>query len=324
MKVIEYNAIGNPADVLEIKDVPSVAPGEGQVRVKVLATPIHPSNLLQISGNYGTMPTFPAQPGAEGVGQVVEVGAGVSHLQVGQHVLLSGVGGTWREEITGPAQAFIPVPAGDIEQMSMAVINPLTAHLLLKSVQALKEGDWIIQSAANSAVGEYLIQLAAQRGINTINVVRRESLVPQLKSLGATVVLVDGPDLAERAKAATNGADIVYAVDAVGGDTFTRMVQSLAYGSKIACYGVLAMQMPTLDLMAVIFNDIAVKGFWLAKWFETGSAEEKQAAFGEIIPMIAGGKLSSKVDSRFTLDEIKQAVTRAGESNRDGKVILTP
>ena len=84
----------------------------------------------------------------------------------------------------------------------MAVINPLTAHLLLKSVQALKEGDWIIQSAANSAVGEYLIQLAAQRGINTINVVRRESLVPQLKSLGATVVLVDGPDLAERAKAA--------------------------------------------------------------------------------------------------------------------------
>ena len=107
MKVIEYNAIGNPADVLEIKDVPSVAPGEGQVRVKVLATPIHPSNLLQISGQYGTMPTFPAQPGAEGVGQVAEVGAGVSHLQVGQHVLLSGVGGTWREEITGPAQAFI-------------------------------------------------------------------------------------------------------------------------------------------------------------------------------------------------------------------------
>ena len=89
MKVIEYNAIGNPADVLEIKDVPSVAPGEGQVRVKVLATPIHPSNLLQISGNYGTMPTFPAHPGAEGVGQVAEVGAGVRPTcKAGQHVLL--------------------------------------------------------------------------------------------------------------------------------------------------------------------------------------------------------------------------------------------
>ena len=63
MKVIEYNAIGNPADVLEIKDVPSVAPGEGQVRVKVLATPIHPSNLLQISGQLRHHANLPRPPG---------------------------------------------------------------------------------------------------------------------------------------------------------------------------------------------------------------------------------------------------------------------
>ena len=88
MKIIEYNKIGNPAEVLEIKDVPSRAPGDGEVRVQVLATPIHPSNLLQIAGQYGTMPKFPASPGAEGVGKVVELGAGVSHLQVGQNHLM--------------------------------------------------------------------------------------------------------------------------------------------------------------------------------------------------------------------------------------------
>lgn len=324
MKVIEYNRIGNPAEVLEIKDVPSRAPGEGEVRVQVLATPIHPSNLLHIAGQYGTMPTFPASPGAEGVGKVAEVGTGVSHLQVGQNVLLTGVGGTWREEITAPAKSFIPVPDADVEQLSMAVVNPLTAHLLLAGIKDLKEGDWIIQSAANSAVGEYLIQLAAQRGINTINIVRRESLAPQLKELGATVVLTDGPDLAERAKAATGGADIVYGVDSVGGETFADMLQSLAYGATLASYGVLSMQPPALNLVSVIFNDVKVQGFWLAKWFETASPEDKQAAFGAIIPLIAGGKVKSALDSRFKLEDIAAAVTRAGETGRNGKVLLTP
>lgn len=326
MKVIEYNAIGNPVDVLEVKDVPSRAPGDGEVRVQVLATPIHPSNLLQISGQYGTgaAPKFPINPGAEGVGQVVEVGAGVGHLQVGQNVLLTGVGGTWREEITAPAKAFIPVPPGDTEQLAMAVINPLTAHLLLSEIKTLKEGDWIMQSAANSAVGEYLIQLAAQRGIRTINIVRRGDLEPKLKALGATVVLTDGPDLAERARAACDGADIVYGVDSVGGATFTRMVESLAPGATVAAYGVLAMEMPQLDLMSVIFRDIRVQGFWLAKWFEVAAPEAKQAAFGAIIPMIAGGTIKSAVDSRFKLEDIRDAVARAAAPNRDGKVLLTP
>lgn len=324
MKVIEYNRIGNPADVLEIKEVPSRAPAAGEVRVQVLATPIHPSNLLQIAGLYGTMATFPSTPGAEGVGAVVEIGEGVSHLQAGQKVLLAGVGGTWREEITAPAQAFIPVPDGDLDQLSMAVINPMTAHLLLTAITDLKEGDWIIQSAANSAVGEYLIQLAAQRGINTINAVRRESLAPELKSLGATVVLVDGPNLVDEAQAATGGADIVYGIDSVGGETFSRMLQTLCFGGTLASYGLLSMQQPSLDLSKVIFNDIRVKGFWLAKWFETASPEDKQTAFGTIIPLIAGGSIKSTIDARFKLEDIAKAVTRAGESGRGGKVLLTP
>ena len=324
MKVIEYNSIGTPAEVLEVKDVPSRAPGEAEVRVQVLATPIHPSSLLQIMGQYGTVPQFPASPGAEGIGKVVELGADVGHLQVGQHVLLTGVGGTWREEITAPAKAFIPVPDGDVQQLSMAVVNPMTAHLLLESVKTLKKGDWIIQSAANSAVGEYLIQLAAQRGVKTINVVRRDSLAPRLEALGADVVLVGGPDLAEQAVAATGGAGLVYGIDSVGGETFSRMVQSLNYGATLASYGLLSMQWPALDLSKVIFNDISVKGFWLAKWFETASPEDKQAAFGTILPLIATGAIKSTVDSCFKLEDIAQAVERAGQPNREGKVLLTP
>lgn len=324
MKFIEFSQLGDPAEVLEVKDAPSVPLKAGEARVKVLATPIHPANLLQIAGRYGTMPDLPATPGAEGIGQVEEIADDVTHLQVGQRVLLAG-GATWSSEKVGPAAAFIPLPdTGDVEQMSMLTVNPLTAHLILESFVDLMPGDWIVQSAANSAVGEFVIQLAAQRGVKTINIVRRESLIPGLKELGADVVLLDGPDMQEQAAAATEGGPIVLGIDCVGGETFSRMVEMLTFGGTLVSYGSLSMQPPALNPIAVIFNDVRIRGFWLQKWFEVASAEDKQAAFGKVIPLVASGAIKAKVDSTYSLEDIKEAVTRAAEPGRDGKVLLKP
>ncbi|MCR9140007.1 MAG: zinc-dependent alcohol dehydrogenase family protein [Alphaproteobacteria bacterium] len=324
MKIIEHAELGNPADVLKLKELPSRAPEAGEVRVKIIATPIHPANLLQITGQYASAPQLPSVPGGEGIAEVIEVGDGVDHIKPGQNVLIAGAGGTWRDEMTAPAAAFIPAPPGDVEQLSMLAVNPLTAHLLLTTFRELKAGDWIIQSAANSAVGEMVIQLAAQRGIRTVNVVRREILVPGLRALGGDVVLTDGPDLADRVKEATDGAPIVLAFDSVAGETFERLVGTLAYGATIVSYGVLSGQPPQLNLASVIANDVHVRGFWLAKWYETAGPDERQSAFGGLIPLIAGGRIKTRIDSRYPLEEIREAVTRASENGRDGKVILTP
>jgi trans-2-enoyl-CoA reductase len=324
MKYIQYDELGDPAVVLKIKDAPSLPLDAGEVRVKVLATPIHPSNLLQIAGEYGVKPELPAYPGSEGIGRIIETAADVDQLQIGQRVMLAG-GSTWREEITAPAAAFIPLPdAGDAEQMSMLTVNPLTAHLILSSFVDLKPGDWIMQSAANSAVGEYVIQLAHQQGLKTVNVVRRESLTEELEALGADVVLTDGPDLAQRIASATDNASIMLAIDAVGGETFSHLVDSLAHGGTIVAYGSLTKQPPALNSIAIIFNDVRVRGFWLSKWFETATAEDKQSAFGQVIPLVASGALKAKIDSRFSINEIAAAVTRAAEGGRSGKVLLVP
>lgn len=324
MKIIEHETLGAPAEVLKLKQIPDRAPAAGEVRVQVLATPIHPASLLQISGQYAAAPELPAIPGGEGVGRVVEVGEGVQHLQVGQNVLLAGVGGTWRDEIVAPASGFIPAPPGDIEQLSMLAVNPMTAHLMLADFTDLQPGDWIIQSAANSAVGEMVIQLAAQKGIKTVNIVRREDLLLPLKSLGGTVALVDGPDLADRVREATGGADIRLALDCVGGDTYERLVETLGYGASIVSYGTLSGKLPQLNMRALIANDVRPRGFWLQKWYQTASAEQKQAAMGALVPLIASGGIKTRIDSRFPLEEIAEAVTRAGADGRDGKVLLTP
>ncbi len=324
MKIIEFNQFGDPAKVLGVKQMADRPLSAGEVRVRVLAVPIHPANLLQIAGQYGVGPELPNIPSCEGVGEIVELGDGVTHLNLGQNVLLLGVGGTWRDTLIAPASALIPVPPGDVEQLSMLAVNPLTAHLMLTDFVDLKDGDWIIQSAANSAVGEMVIQLAAQRGIKTINVVRREDVIPGLKSIGATEVLLDGDDLTDRVRSVTSGADIRLAFDAVGGQTFDRLIGTLAYGGSIVSYGNLTSKAPEMNTGALIRNDLRVRGFWLAKWFETASANDKQAALGSLISLITSGHIRTKVDSRYPLDEISNAVTRAAESNRDGKVLLTP
>ena len=329
VKHVGYGELGDPATVLEVKTEASRALGQGEVRVTVLAAPIHPSDLLQIAGDYGVDPVLPARPGSEGVGRVTEVSPDVQALKVGQLVLLAS-GSTWAEELVAPAAGFLPLPdlgpigADVIEQLAMSTVNPLTALLMLTSYTDVAEGQWIAQSAANSAVGGYVIQLAKQRGIKTVNIVRREGLAEELMARGADVVLIDGPNLAADIAKATGNAPIVLALDPVGGDTYGRLADSLGYSGTLVTFGVLSGKPATLDTRRLIGNDIRLRGFWLYKWFQTATMQEKQAAFGEVIPLIANGTLKADIDSRFTIDEIKQAVTRSKEGGRNGKVIIVP
>ena len=89
VKHVGFSQMGDPATVLEVKTEASAALRPGDVRVKVLASPINPSDLLQIAGNYGVDPVLPARPGSEGIGRVTEVSADVQALKVGQLVLLA-------------------------------------------------------------------------------------------------------------------------------------------------------------------------------------------------------------------------------------------
>lgn len=330
LKYVEFSQIGDPADVIEVKEHSAQPLKSGEVRVRVLASPINPSNLLQIAGKYGVDAVLPSTPGSEGVGRVLETSAEVKHLQIGQLVLLAGVGGTWRDEIVAPASGFLPLPdlgpidSEVIEQLSMSAVNPITAMLMLTSYVDLKEGQWILQSASNSAVGGYVIQLAKQRGIKTINVVRRAGLAEELMAKGADVVLIDGPDLPAQIAEATGNAPVVLALDAVGGDTYTRFANSLGYGGTLVAYGALSGKPATLNTGMTIFNDLRLRGFWLSKWYEKADMKAKQAAFGQIIPLIASGTLSADVDSRFTVSEIKEAVTRSAQRGRNGKVLIVP
>src|SRR5438309_7832090 len=138
MKAVVFDRCGDPAEVLQLRDLPVPKPGPGQVRVRMLASPINPSDLLFIRGLYGAKPVLPGAPGFEGVGVVEESGGGFLGWRVrGRRVaVLGGLSGTWREQVIVSAQQAVPVPA-DVpdEQAAAFVVNPATAvamtgHLL--------------------------------------------------------------------------------------------------------------------------------------------------------------------------------------------------
>src|SRR5207302_752618 len=219
INVAVYSTHGNPADALRIESQPWPTPEADEVVVEMRAAPINPADLNAIEGKYPGKREVPAVPGFEGSGIVSELGENVSKLTIGSLVILPHDLGTWREACAIRAAQLVVVPSQvDPVQAAMLKINPLTAWRLLHGYVDLKSGDWVIQNAANSAAGREVIQIAHAFGYKTVNVVRREELIEELRSEGGDVVLLDDDNLRSVVKDATGGAAIRLGLNAVGGE----------------------------------------------------------------------------------------------------------
>ena len=322
----QYEARGPvPQDVIHA--VPFKAPelAGGQALVAVLAAAINPSDVLMLTGGYGILPPLPAVGGSEGVGRIVKVGADVQGLAVGQMVLLPAGSGTWATHLVADAKRLVPLPEGaDPQQLAMLTVNPATAALMLSEFVDLKPGDWVIQNVANSGVGGYLVQLAKLRGYRSVNVVRRDSAIAAVAAEGADVVLVDGPDLARRVKAAVAGQPIRLGIDAVGGAATERIAQCLAEGGTLVNYGSMSGEASVVSAQSFIFKDITLRGFWLARWFGMATRDEQRALYGELTKLVATGKLKARIQATYGVEQIKQAIAAANAGERDGKVLIVP
>lgn len=322
----EYSVRGPvPQDVIDCVEREMPAPGAGEVLLAMLAAPINPSDVLTLTGQYGALPPLPAVGGNEGVARVAALGAGVTTLAVGDVVLMPVATGTWTTHTVTPAATLLRLPAGgDVQQLAMLTVNPPTASLLLSEFVSLKAGDWVIQNAANSGVGEYVIQLARARGLRTVNVVRRADAVAPLEALGADVVLLDGPDLAPRVAAATGRAAIRLALDAVGGSATDRLAQSVSVGGTVVNYGALSGEACRIAPGALVFRNLALRGFWLATWFRQSTPAQQMALYGDLAQRIARGELAARIHATYPLARVKEAVAAAAAGGRDGKILLVP
>ena len=325
MRQLQLVAYGEPSEVIELNTVAEPALGPEDVLISMEAAPLNPSDFMLVRGIYGVRPTFPFSVGSEGVGRVTQTGSKVDVALQGKRVLILPTyeQGTWADQVVVPVRNIVPVSdEADPLQLSMIGINPATAYLLLNRYVSLMPGDWIGQTAANSAMGQYIIALAKLAGVKTLNVVRREEAAQQVRQWGGDRVVLQGDNLHKDIEEALDGKKLSLVLDTVGGTPVGELAKSLKTGGSVVVYALLSEQFPALAPGDLIYRGLSLHGFWLGNWIRNASGTEIQETYQRLGDLVADGSLSAAVERVYPLEQFKEAFEQSLKSTRDGKILF--
>lgn len=323
MKTLRFTQPGPPADVLHLTDADLPQPGPGEVRLRVLAAPINPSDLMFVQNQYGIRPQLPSGAGFEGVGVVDALGEGVN-LHLGQRVSFTTVG-AWSEYVVVAAKTLVHVPEGVSDDAAAQLfVNPFTACAMIRE-SGVQPGDWLLFTASASAFGKLVIQFAKQRGIRTIGTVRRPNFIDELKALGADEIIdVSQESVTRRVKEITDGKGVACILEAVAGKTAAQVLPCLRNGGTMLVYGALSLEEMPINAGLLIFKTISVKGFWLTTWMREATPEARREVAETVLSSLASGAVQLPVEASYPLDQIVEAVRHAEREGRGGKILVKP
>lgn len=319
MRAIELTAFGDPVTNLRVAELPEpLAPGANEVLIGMEFAPVNFNDLLLIRGTFPQRPALPSPVGNEGAGKVLAVGAGVTHLTVGDRVVPPLYSATWRERMVVAANELFPLPAEvDAKQAAMLRINPPTAALLLSEHGGLKAGDWVIQNAASSGVGLSVIAFAKARGFKTINLVRRVEAIAEVKTAGGDIVLLDNNEVVESISDLTQSGKIHLAIDGVSGESTVRLLQGLSQGGALDSYAFSGGEVSIhTDLRPLLRKAVSLHAFYQAR---PQYDSQMPTLLREAAEFVRAGKLKPPVAAIYPMSRISEAAQHA---IRGGKVLL--
>jgi len=311
---------------LVTKPVPKAEPG--QVVVRIILRALNPTDLLsyRFSG-YAHAKPGSFTPGSEGVGIVHDVGEGVTTVVKGQRVVpfvqVENLGkgeGTWQDYVSVRADLVWVVP-DSISDVAAAqfVINPWTVHGMLSDLK-IPKGEYVLQTAAGSALGRQLIKLAKHWGIKTINLVRRKEQKAELKALGADeVISTSDEDVVTRVKEITGGKLAYGALDAVSGELTKRVCASVRDGGQVFIYGILAGWEATVGV-GDLFRGVHLTAWYLYR--ELAIPERRRVFIDEVSKLIEDKIIEPLVGETYDLADFQLAIKKSEEVGRGGKVFL--
>lgn len=320
MKQVIFNEIGQPQEVLKIEEADLPQPKPHEVRIRVTARNINPSDIMFVRGMYGITPKLPSSAGFEAAG-VVETADQEGRIPVGARVIFTGIG-TWKEYVTLPAALVIPTPEGMSDEVAcQAFINPMTAYGMLEK-SGLKEGEWLLVTAGASAFGKLVIQMAKDKGIKVACTVRREEQKQALYDLGAALVINTEKEKIQKVIAQKTGEGVAVVFDAVGGFLGAKALACLKDGGRMMVFGLLSLESIPLNSGLLIFKYLKVEGFWLTSWMESLSDSDRNKAFKTVFGHLLSQKVKVDIQATYPLERFKEALEEYEREGRNGKVIL--
>lgn len=335
MRSIHYHAYGRPEDVLRVDEVAEpAAPGPDEVRVRVLARPVHPGDLLGVAGRYrlpsdtAPVPAGGNRPGFEGMGIVDAVGANAAgRLRPGMRVAFFPGRGAWGELAVVPAQ-FVTALPDDVSDDAGAQlhVNPLTAQLLLRAAGAAGVGAQgaMVLTAAGSSVARMVAALALQVGLPVVGLVRGSTgaaaLRDQLPDL--PVVVTDGQDWQAALDRALAGRPLRAVLDAVGGELPSGLFPRLDAGGTLVTYGDMTGQPLSIPALLLPMRGLRIEGVSVGRWANLPAAQRAADVRGAVALARARPDLFD-VAARYDLDDVREAAAHAQRAGKRGAVLLT-
>jgi NADPH:quinone reductase-like Zn-dependent oxidoreductase len=327
MRAVSFDRYGDPGSVLSVRDVPTPEPGRGQVLVRLEASPINPSDLAFVEGNYGFRKPLPAVPGFEGAGTVVATNAGpYGRWLMGRRVACSAPQdghGAWAEYMACGALSCVPLRRSvGTDFGASLLVNPVTAVSLVAMARRRSPGGFI-QSAAGSSLGRMIARWAQHESIAAIHVVRSDAAADALRAMNEPHVLVSAdPDFDARLRTLARELKIRIAFDAVGGQLSARLAAAMPQGGRVVVYGGLSGEDAQAPISELIFRGTSIEGFWLP-------LEVKRIGMlgllrrVDIVQRMGAAMFGSPVLARLPYERIGEALALQPRGT-DGKVLLTP
>ena len=324
MKAIAFNNIGAPEEVLQLIEKEKPVPAEGEVLVKILASPVNPADTFFIRGTYRFKPDFPEDiAGFEAAG-IVESAGRDANIPIGTLVAFF-YRKTWAEYAVVPAAEVAILPKDfPIEKAAQFSLNPYTAWGLLDTAQPVA-GEWMLLTGANSSVSRILIQLAKQRGIHIIALIRDQAQAPQLRALGADEVFdLEDARLSDHIRQLTDGKGFNVAFDPIGGSIGTKIVENIAPFGRFILYGSIKKEAAHYFNAQIVYKNLSIKGFGVRAYLTQQTRVQRAAMTRDLIEAIGKSSFQLPVANSYPLDQFKAALKENDLSGRPGKVLLKP
>lgn len=322
MQAVQLDAPGARVVVRECA-VPK--PGPGEVLIRMAASPINPSDLAFLMGS-GPQKQFPAVPGIEGSGTVVAAGTGLlPRFLLGKRVACAAAptsGGTWAEYMATPARRCVPLKRGvSLGQGAMLLVNPLTALAFFDIAKRGKHAA-IVSTAAASALGRMIARLGARNGVPIINIVRRQSQVELLRSMGAEYALNSSDsDFMAQLHTLTHQLNATLLLDALAGKQTQQLLAAGPARSTVVVYGYLTREPSIIDAAPLAYEEKRLAGFYLPNWLAKRSLLQILRDTSRV-QQLAGTDLQTTVQKRLPLSAVQQGLDLYQRSMTAGKVLL--
>ncbi|PON53207.1 Alcohol dehydrogenase superfamily, zinc-type [Trema orientale] len=328
-KAVVYEQQGPPDVVTRVIELPPVEVKENDVCVRMLAAPINPSDINRIEGVYPVKPETPAIGGYEGVGEVYSVGSAVKGLSPGDLVIPSPPSfGTWQTYIVKDQSVWYKINKDSpMEYAATITVNPLTALRMLEDFINLNSGDAIVQNGATSIVGQCVIQIAKDRGVHSVNIIRDRpgsgEAKEKLKKLGADEVFTESQLEVKNVKGfLANIPEPALGFNCVGGNAASLVLKFLRQGGTMVTYGGMSKKPITISTSSFIFKDLSLRGFWLQKWLREDKAKECRRMIDYLLDLAREGKLRYEMEL-VPFDSFRTALDKAlGKQGSQPKQVI--